>query len=97
MDPKRKMKNIKIFEEGNFTRWFRLCLIAAGFSIMYYTFKFIEPSIWSGALLLVGLGIAAVGGMTSRAALLRIKPFDSSNKKARDSYKSKDDEENQSK
>jgi len=30
--------------------------------------------------------------MTSRAKLLNIKPFDNSYKKARDSYKTKDDE-----
>ncbi|MFM0131255.1 hypothetical protein [Paraburkholderia sediminicola] len=87
------MARIKILEDGNFARWFRLCLIAVGFGIMYCTFKFIEPSIWSGILLLVGLGIAAVGGFTSRAALLHIKPFDSSYKKARKSYEVKDDEQ----
>ncbi len=63
---------------------------------MYCTFKFIEPSIWSGGLLLIGLGIAAVGGFTSRAALLKIKPFDNSYKKARKSYEVKGDEQDKS-
>jgi hypothetical protein len=44
-------------------------------------------------LALTGLAIAAVGGFASRAAMLKIKPFDNSYKKARDSYKVKDEKQ----
>jgi len=50
-----------------------------------------------GGVLLAGFGIALVGGFTSRAAMLKIKPFDNSYKKAQESYKVKDDDEDQSK
>jgi hypothetical protein len=91
------MGEIKVLEDGNFTRWFRLCLIVFGFAIMYGTFRFIEPSIWSGILLLFGFGIAAVGGVASRAALLKIKPFDNSYKKAHASYEAEDGQQDEPK
>lgn len=87
------MAKIKFIVDGNFPRWVRLSLIAVGFAMMYGTIKFIPPSIWSGILLLIGLGIAAVGGFASRAALLKIKPFDNSYRKARDSYKTNADDD----
>jgi hypothetical protein len=43
-------------------------------------------------MFLVGLTLAGVGGYASQAHALRIKPFDNSYKKARDSYKVKSDE-----
>ncbi|MFM0023197.1 hypothetical protein [Paraburkholderia azotifigens] len=88
------MGKIKLIEDGNFPRWLRLSLIVVGIAIFYCTIKFVPPSLWSGLLLMIGFGIALVGGMTSRAALYKIKPFDNSYKKARDSYKVKDDENN---
>lgn len=91
------MGKIKFIVDGNFPRWFRLTLITIGFALIFCTVRFIEPTVWSGLLLLIVLGIAAVGGFTSRAALLKIKPFDNSYKKARDSYKTKDDKRNEKK
>ena len=44
----------------------------------------------------VGFGMMALGGFSSRAHMLHIKPFDNSYKKARKSYETKDDEENKS-
>ncbi|MEK6313021.1 MAG: hypothetical protein V4807_01220 [Burkholderia gladioli] len=46
-----------------------------------------------GIALLSGFGIALVGGFASRAAMLKIKPFDNRYKKARDSYKKNDRED----
>jgi hypothetical protein len=91
------MGRIKLIEDGNFPRWLRLILIAIGFVIMYGTVKFVSPSLWSGLLLMFGFGVALVGGMTSRAALLKIKPFDNSYKKARESYKAEDDKQDEPK
>jgi hypothetical protein len=47
--------------------------------------------------LLVGFLSVLVGGMTSRAKLLNIKPFDNSYKKARESYKTEDDKQDEPK
>lgn len=88
-----EMARIKLIEGGNFIRGARLAMIAIGFGVMYCVFKFVPPSIWGGVLALIGLGIAAVGGFASRAAMLNIKPFDNSYKMARDSYKVKDDKD----
>jgi len=54
------------------------------------------PILWARILLLSGFAIALVGGMTSRAKLLHIKPFENSYKKARKSYETKSDEERKS-
>lgn len=45
---------------------------------------------------LLGFGMMALGGFSSRAHMLHIKPFDNRYKKARRSYETKDDEENKS-
>lgn len=87
------MRKIKFIVDGNFPRRVRLGLILIGFGLMYCTLKFILPSIWSGILLLMGFGIAAIGGFASRAAMLHIKPFDNSYKKARASYEVEDDKQ----
>ena len=87
------MIKIRLIEQGNFTRETRLALIAIGFGVMYSVFRFVPPSIWGAMLALTGLAIAAVGGFASRAAMLKIKPFDNSYKKARDSYKVKDEKQ----
>jgi hypothetical protein len=90
------MRKIKLFEDGNLRRWVRLSLIVIGFATMYGTIKFVPPSLWGGLLLILGFGVALVGGMTSRAALLKIKPFDNSYKRARKSYEMKDDDSEKS-
>ncbi|MFT4066935.1 hypothetical protein [Paraburkholderia sp.] len=57
---------------------------------MYLTYKFVPPAPFGGFILLFGFAIALVGGFTSRAHLLHIKPFDNSYKKARKSYEAPD-------
>ncbi|WP_186163467.1 hypothetical protein [Burkholderia gladioli] len=90
------MRKIKLIEDGNFPRWLRLILVVIGVLMMYVAVKFIPPSPFGGTVLLSGFGIALVGGFASRAAMLKIKPFDNRYKKARDSYK-KNDREDQDK
>ncbi len=87
------MQKIKLIENGNFPRWVRFSLIVIGIAAMYVAVRFISPSIYGGIVLLAGFGAALVGGFTSRAAMLKIKPFDNSYKKARDSYKTNDNED----
>lgn len=88
---------IQIIEDGNFTGWVRASFIIIGLLIMFVAYKFVPPAPFGGFLLLIGFGIAAVGGYTSRAHMLKIKPFDNTYKKARDSYKVGDDDEGGSK
>lgn len=83
----------KIIRDGNFTAFVRGVLCVVGIAIGFLGLKHFH----SMTLALIGLVIAAIGGYSSRAAMLKIKPFDNSYKKARDSYKAKDGEEDKSK
>lgn len=79
---------IRLIEDGNFPSWFRLLLIIVGIMLAVLALYCNMPPVLAKISLLVGFGIALVGGMTSRAALLKIKPFDNSYKNARKSYES---------
>lgn len=82
---------IRFVEDGNLSSWLRLLLILIGIGLAAIAIKFDLPVVWARILLLAGFAIALVGGMTSRAKLLHIKPFDNSYKKARENYEVKDD------
>ncbi|WP_017231490.1 hypothetical protein [Pandoraea sp. B-6] len=85
--------NIRFVEDGNLSSWLRLLLILVGIAIAVAAIDLDLSVVWARALLLIGFAVALVGGMTSRAKLLKIKPFDSRYKKARNSYRSKQDDE----
>jgi hypothetical protein len=87
---------LRFIEDGNFTGWARASLIVIGLLTMFAAYKFVPPAPFGGFLLLIGFGIAAVGGYASRAHMLKIKPFDNSYKKARESYEVKEDEQDKS-
>ncbi|MBW5285124.1 hypothetical protein [Burkholderia gladioli] len=78
---------MKFIYNGNLAGWVCATLIAAGVGISYWTFKCAPPSIWSVILALLGFLLMAIGGLSGRARLLKIKPFGSDYKKVRDSYK----------
>jgi hypothetical protein len=84
---------IHLIEDGNFKSWVRTSLLVAGLAMMFIAYEFVPPAPFGGFLLLIGLAIAAIGGYASRAHLLKIKPFDNSYKKARKSYKTEDDKQ----
>jgi hypothetical protein len=84
---------VRFIQDGNLSSWLRLFLILTGIGLAAAAVEFDLPVIWARILLLVGFAIALVGGMTSRAKLLHIKPFDNSYRKARKSYEVKDDED----
>jgi len=84
---------MKFIDDGNLTGWVCTALIVVGVGVSYATFKYAPPSIWSAILALLGFLFMAIGGLSSRARMLKIKPFDNSYKKARVSYKVKDDEQ----
>jgi hypothetical protein len=87
---------LQFIEDGNFTSWLRLLLIVLGIMFAAIAVECNLPILWTRILLLSGFAIALVGGMTSRAKLLHIKPFENSYKKARKSYETKSDEERKS-
>jgi len=57
---------------------------------MYLTYRFTTGQVMYFGLL-VGMVIGAVGAYAEKANALKIKPFDNSYKKARESYKNKDE------
>ena len=77
-----------LLKDGNFTPWVQGVLTIGGAVIAIIGLKY-DKSMW---IAMMGLLIAAIGGMSSRAQMLKIKPFDRSYRKARDSYKSTDSE-----
>ncbi len=79
------MKRFKIIDNGNLTRSVRIGFYAIGVGLGYISLEY-----WHSALLFtLGLFFAAIAGYSSRAAMLNIKPLDSSYHKARESYKEK--------
>ncbi|MCG5075171.1 hypothetical protein [Paraburkholderia tagetis] len=82
---------MKFIDDGNLTGWMCTVLIVIGIGISYGTFKYAPPSTWSVFLALFGFLLMAIGGLSSRARLLKIRPFDNSYKKARENYEVKDD------
>ncbi|VVD79903.1 hypothetical protein PAN31108_01052 [Pandoraea anhela] len=60
---------------------------------MVITVKYVPPATFGGWLLLLGFGVAALGGLASNAHMLGIKPFDNEYKKARKTYTSSDKDE----
>ncbi|OXI21287.1 hypothetical protein [Burkholderia sp. AU15512] len=84
---------IRFIEDGNFSGWVRAILLVIGLLIIFLACKYVSPAPYGGFLVLLGLGVAAVGGYASRAHLLKIKPFDNSYKRARKSYESDGDKE----
>jgi hypothetical protein len=87
---------MKFIEDGNLTWGISVSLIIIGLTIMFASLKFAPSSPWSVIPVLLGFGVAAVGGMTCRARMLRIKLFDNSYKKARKSYEVKEDDQDES-
>ena len=85
----RTMKT-RLIEDGDFPSWLRLLLILVGTGLAAIALECKLPPVAAKIVLLLGFEIALVGGMTSRAALLKIRPFDNSYKKAKDSYKEND-------
>lgn len=77
---------MKIIVDGNFSRPVSVAMVLIGIAVMFGFLKYGPPSIVSVLMVCFGFGLAVVGGMTSQARLLKIKPFDSGYKKARKSY-----------
>jgi hypothetical protein len=83
---------IRFIEDGNFKGWVRTAFLLGGLSVMFVAVTFVPPAPFGGVLLLLGFGLAAVGGISSRAHMLHIKPFPENWKKVRKTYETKDDD-----
>ena len=73
-------------KDGNFTPLIRGVLCVAGVALIFIGLAFDPTSIVS----CIGLVIGAMGGISSRSAMLKIKPFDNNYKKIKNSYKEDD-------
>lgn len=83
------MKRFKIIDDGNLTRSIRIIFYAIGIGLGYVSLEY-----WHSTLIFtLGLFLAAIAGYSSRAAMLKIKPFDNLYHKARKNYKEKGDTE----
>jgi hypothetical protein len=87
---------MKIIEDGNLTWSACVAPVLGGVVVMGLTIEFAPASRLSVLPLLVGFGMVAIGGLSCRARLLHLKPFDNSYKKARESYKVKEDDQGKS-
>jgi hypothetical protein len=86
---------MKIISNGNFTAWFRILLWAVGIAIAVSSY-FLLTGLVMFIGVVIGMLVLATGTYAERANLLHLKPFDNSYKKARESYKVKDDDEDKS-
>ncbi|WP_042339394.1 hypothetical protein [Paraburkholderia ferrariae] len=85
---------MKLIEEGNFSSWVRVTLFVVGLAVLGTSLALDWLPRWARMVgFLLGFGMMALGGFSSRAHMLHIKPFNNSYKKARKSYE-KDDNEN---
>lgn len=74
--------HMKFIENGNFSFILITVFFLSGL-IIFFINLFIFDSI---ILMSIGLFLSAIGGYSSKANQLNIKPFDNEYKKARDSY-----------
>ena len=84
---------MKLIEDGNIIRWLRATLFVVGLTVFGGSLAIDWLPRWARIVgFVLGFGMMALGGFTSRAHMLHIKPFDNSYKKARKSYETKADE-----
>ena len=86
---------MKLIEDGNLKEWVRGMLVVAGIGMVVGSALNGLDAVISKSAFMLGIIVAAVGGYASQAHMLKIKPFDNSYKKARNSYKAKDGENTQ--
>ena len=85
---------MKIIEDCNFVGWVRIFLYLAGVGLLYLGLALEPlPRALRLSIFFIGFVTMLIGGFTSRAHTLKIKPFDNSYKKARKSYEVADDKQ----
>ncbi|KDB10240.1 hypothetical protein LIG30_4991 [Burkholderia sp. lig30] len=83
---------MKLIEDGNLKEWVRGMLVVAGIGMVVGSALNGLDAVISKSVFMLGIIVAAVGGYASQAHMLKIKPFDNSCKKARESCKKNDDQ-----
>jgi hypothetical protein len=84
---KIKINSVNFIDEENFVGWFRWVLTFFGIAILLAGFASNFLPGWIRFILFsVGFALAAIGGYSSPAHILKIKFFDNSYKNARKSY-----------
>jgi len=73
-------------KDGNLAPLIRGVICVVGIALIFIGLAFDSTLI----VPCIGLVIGAIGGISSRSAMLKIKPFDNAYKKAKDSYKEDD-------
>ncbi|WP_155740266.1 hypothetical protein [Burkholderia territorii] len=86
------MKRIRIIYDGNLSGWSRTVFCVVGAGIVYWSVQHANSILFMS----FGLFLVAIGGYASRARMLKIKPFDSSYKRARKSYEPRGEGEEKS-
>ncbi|WP_174980586.1 hypothetical protein [Burkholderia lata] len=83
---------MKIIDNGNFAPWFRIVLLATGIAVAAGSYFFLSGlNMFFGVV--VGMIVIVTGTYAERSNLLHLKPFGNSYRKAHDSYKTKDGDE----
>lgn len=80
---------MRFIENGNLTPWLRALIWITGLiaAILFYCFATGKLMFWG---MMISIVIAAIGAYSEKANALRLKPFDNTYKKAKDSYKEDD-------
>ncbi|WP_241299092.1 hypothetical protein [Burkholderia stabilis] len=88
---------MKFIEDGNFSGWLRVALFCTGLILAFGGLGFDQVHRWiRGGAFLLGFFMMALGGISSRAHMLKIKPFDNYYKNVRESYKGDGENKDQS-
>lgn len=73
-------------KDGNISRPYRVGIYLVGLLLFVLPVEYMASSWISKAIVISGAVVMAVGGYTSWANTIGLKPFDNSYKKARESY-----------
>jgi hypothetical protein len=78
---------VKLIQNGGITAWLRWALVIGGAVIVFLGISYLDSIV----IMSIGLLMAAVGGYSSRAKMLGLKPFgESSWRKAKKTYEEND-------
>jgi len=81
---------MKLINDGNFTGLAICGLLISGVMLIYVSVELVISDYFRMAIFSIGIATISAAGYAGRAKALKLKPFDNSYKKARESYK-KDD------
>ncbi|MEM5314792.1 hypothetical protein [Paraburkholderia sp. JHI869] len=83
---------LRLIEDGNFASWLGGTFLLVGVGLVIFALD--AKRFWPQArmfMFCIGFLLAALGGYSSKARALRIKPFDNSYNEARKTYEAGDE------